>query len=379
MIIGSSSVRGIIRVIVVRNVQVLWVLLLWSIQAEAWDNNIVHPEITKKAIELVSDINELVRYRDFNSYSECSRIVEGAVKEDMTFLSEVSWDTSIWGDSNCGLLGLNCENHSYNPETGDGWSQCYDWMKCDNTVSYAFPIWTRSKDDHNSGNYNVAYFALGRICHLLEDMSSPPHVHGDVHLLGDDVENWGKKHWGESYFVISVANLDPCIPEGNVSLPDGSIVAGSSVQGFLHTLARFTYNLSSFQGELYEDIKSQPNSELKKMFPSLHYDILFGCWEIDDVGSYDGLFSDEWWPCKGDYTEDNNGPGGVHRLVGNFYIEDTKAAKPKWFDKPLHNSSFTRGLTLPEIYAAELWPECVKYCAGLLCVYSQPASANTSP
>jgi hypothetical protein len=51
--------------------------------------------------------------------------------------------------------------------------------------------WTRAKSEYFLGNRDLAYYYLGRVVHLLEDMSSTPHTHLDPHpdafgLFDDD-------------------------------------------------------------------------------------------------------------------------------------------------------------------------------------------------
>lgn len=57
-----------------------------------------------------------------------------------------------------------------------------------------------SKQYSTTYRRRVAYSTLGRMCHLLADMSVPAHVHNDAHSLGseggtDDYEEWAKNHY----------------------------------------------------------------------------------------------------------------------------------------------------------------------------------------
>ena len=86
---------------------------------------------------------------------------------------------------------------------------------------------------------------------------------------------------------------------------------------------------SSFQGIIEEDA-SQPSSELRSMFPSLHYDDggFFGddFWEIAEIGTFENFGqNDDWWvedEAPG-YLVQNPGPNGVRRISGYFYIEQS--------------------------------------------------------
>ena len=46
----------------------------------------------------------------------------------------------------------------------------------------ALDYWNILIDQYNRGEKEAAYFNLGKVCHLLEDMCTPAHVHGDCHL-----------------------------------------------------------------------------------------------------------------------------------------------------------------------------------------------------
>jgi PKD domain-containing protein/VCBS repeat protein len=60
-------------------------------------------------------------------------------------------------------------------------------------------LWTMARNDYHAGRYRSAFRILGRVMHLVEDMTSPAHVHDDKHgSLGggcegdnDQFERWG--------------------------------------------------------------------------------------------------------------------------------------------------------------------------------------------
>lgn len=49
------------------------------------------------------------------------------------------------------------------------------------SVNKADTYWTRAKNEYLRGNKDLAYYYLGRVVHLLEDLSSTPHTHNDPH------------------------------------------------------------------------------------------------------------------------------------------------------------------------------------------------------
>jgi hypothetical protein len=359
-----------------RRLTIALVLPFLTANLPAHENNVVHPGFTNAAIT-AADIPEIAA-KGFFSLStdpQCSFIDEGSVKEDLGISACSSWNCAVWGDSACGLDGLAWMNHAYNPVNGSAWS-----IGGGATVTYAAPIWSQAQSDYDSSNFNAAYFGLGRVCHLLEDMTSPAHVHGDVHAAGDDFENWGATNFSGYDF----AAVMPYIPSGTVTLPNSSQVAGHSIEGFLHTLARFTYNLSAFQGELVEVEGTQPASELARMFPSLHYyDAGFlgdSYWEIDDIGYCEKFLNEEWWACEDDHTEDHGGPGGTRRLIGNFYIEnsggDSGALTPAVFEKTGVYVANPNTKRLLQIYGDVLFPTTVSYIAGLFYIFADTLPAE---
>ena len=289
-------------------------------QVDAHENNIVHSGFTNSAATL-ADINEITDrcFFDIATDPQCSFIDEGSVKEDRFLDAASSWDTVTWGTSTCGVSTASWINHSYNPITGDGW---WDLGGID-ALAYAVPIWNQALWDYSYGDQNDAYFRLGRVCHLLEDTTSPAHAHGDVHAAGDDFEDWGLANLGS--YDFSSMGLVPEIPTGTVILPDATEVDADSIEGYIHSLALYSYNLSAFDGHLVDEEVTQPDSELARMFPTLHYydgGILGdNYWEIDDIGRFEETGSDEWWACVGDnvdYQDSND----VRHVEGNFYIEN---------------------------------------------------------
>lgn len=338
------------------------------------DNNVAHPGLTNAAIELAG-VPELQARGSFNRsiHPQCSFIDEASVKEDLILSASDSWNTDVWGTNTCGMATLSSQNHAYNPVTGEGWSNGVG----DPTIQYVQPLWDAAWQDYIASDFAGAYFTLGRVCHLIEDMISPAHVHGDVHLDGDDFENWGEDHFNE--YDFSSMTLEPVVPVGPVILYNGTVIDGDSPRGILHSVAQLTYDLSAFQGHIIEAESAQPDSEFKRMFPSLHfYDAgFFGddCWEIDNIGVYDKIFNEEWWPCEGDSHEYNDGQGR-RNIEGLFYIEnsagDNGSLTPAVFEKPQFYQANPNTKTLCRIYADVLYPEAVSYCAGTMLLFVLP-------
>jgi len=347
--------------------------ILCPAQLLAHGNNVTHPGLTNAGITL-ADILEISDrgFFDVGTDAQCTFIDEGSVKEDRLYSASSSWNPDIWGESTCGVGVASWINHSYNPITGDGW---WDLGGID-TLTYAVPIWEQAHWDYSYGDQNDAYFRLGRVCHLLEDMTSPAHVHGDVHWPEpEDFEIWGSAHFDEYDFSAMAVAAE--IPMGTVDLPDGRTVDGDSIEGFMHTLAEYTYDLSAFEAHLIAQDVDQPDSELARMFPSLHYydgGILGdNYWEIDDIGGFEQIASDEWWACASDHN-DYTDPCGIRHIEGNFYIEnsggDSGTLTPAVLEKTGIYEANPNTETLLQIYGDVLFPKTVSYVAGLLYTFT---------
>jgi len=299
------------------------------------DDIIVHPGLTAKSFGLEES--------GFYTSANKTTVQQGSHDEDHQdiLIHWIGFDSWL--------------RHFYDPKTGEG---LFFVVRQMSAREYAQDHWQWAMSAYQANptdnTYNGPFSLLGQTCHLLQDMSSPAHVHLDPHpgwpngFEGDDFEEWGKTHFPPDW----PDGLSPYIPTSR------------SVQDFVHDLATVAYNLSSFYGGTLPWGGTPSNSELMRMFPSLSWDWTGFWWEIDNVGYYapDGLNNNDWWPCDGD--------------PGYFYIENTGNAAPAVFEKALKYASFTVGKTLPEIYGAELYPETVRYCAGLLEVFAAQAQSG---
>ncbi len=336
------------------------VSLFFNSSSSGHDNDVVHPGLTDAAISLV-DIPEITEHGffDINTDAQCSRIDEGSVKEDLLLPARIGWDDSRWGSSHCGVQSISYLQHGYNPITGGGWANLGDI----DALSYSVTRWEEALRDYRSGYKDDAYFGLGRVCHLVEDMTSPAHVHGDVHIFGDDFESWGPIHFGEYNF--STLGLSSYIPGGTIFLPDGTEVEGKSIQGIMHSMALFTYNLSRFHGGNFTWGQDPPDSELNRMSnDTLRWDWWTLGWYIENVGYYypDPLGNSNWWECVGDSSY--------------FYLENIDQFTPAVFEKPGVYEVSPNTRPLVQIYGDFLYPKCVEYCAGLLRVFIRTVVAN---
>lgn len=95
--------------------------------------------------------------------------------------------------------------HFYNPVTGRAPSFGTRGPATDNAEA----AWREALSRYCAGEFmgiNGAFHSLGRVLHLMQDMTSPAHVHDDAHLTvlgigGDDFENWGHDNFANYNFA----------------------------------------------------------------------------------------------------------------------------------------------------------------------------------
>jgi uncharacterized repeat protein (TIGR01451 family) len=238
-----------------------------------------------------------------------------------------------------------------------------------------------------------AFKQLGHVLHLLQDMTSPAHVHDDAHanpLSGcndaDDFENWGWCSSTGSNRITNYVNLDTDgtgqVNGGTMTDTMNSIMIGFlhydlvlpidlSPGGFIHDLANRTYDFTTYSGRLQVGT-TQQDSDLREMFPSLAYNFTLRGWSIADggmfYGSCGGNQGDDWWGMEESCTVD-----GSSRISGNFYIENSGGTSnsliPAVWKKEGAHPTGQNSLPLLEIYGDTLYPLATAYGAGLLKVY----------
>ncbi|MCP3944270.1 MAG: hypothetical protein GY710_22720 [Desulfobacteraceae bacterium] len=289
------------------------IILILPTNVFSWDNNITHPNITNKAVDYListdSSYSYLSDYSNFNidTDSQLTFIDEGSVKEDSLLSSNWNtsdWDADTWGNRQDTIVpSLSWLGHGYNPKNGQAWDGIADNQ---NTLEYSRTIWD---DINNSSN---RYFQIGRFCHLIEDMAVPAHANADIHTDGDDLEIYSK-------YYFNTYNINIEIPRRPASdgLPADSNhedLTEDSTDNFIQNVAWRTYYMTSYYGGtlIDEDGDSQPDSELKRMFPysdgGVHYDdggwFVNDSYVIDDVGNnwigWGIGINPDWWECPGD-------------------------------------------------------------------------------
>lgn len=237
-------------------------------------------------------------------------------------------------------------------------------------------LWNSAVAQFRAGHRDEAFLLLGHALHLMQDMTSPAHAHNAPHGMGrrscgqdfDDFETWGWcddngtahifDYWDATNrrptdrLMRSLDVLFSRRPQFACAVPDvdacGRSGEPNAAYAFVRRVAELVYDFTSFPVVLvdYEfSADPQPDSELKRMFPSLRDDT--GGWAIDNEDGHQNIgFTDgncgvteltwpgtkeEWWPMVNPGGGEN-GPdcfiqedfvGNNNRTAGNVYIENT--------------------------------------------------------
>ncbi len=276
-------------------------------------------------------------------------------------------------------VGNGCDNedvpatrslgHFYNPET-------------DAAPSFAFgsgPAWENSQTQYDAaiveyGNTNfigtdAAFHRMGRALHFVQDMTSPAHTHDDDHPLEEDFEDFGPANFATYDYSGVVAET----------------VVPATAEAYVKAIARVVYDLTDYQADISETTASQPASELKDMFPSLHWSDggFFGddYFEIDRVGEFDCdlLCLDDWWIIDETVSIDNSGPGGAKRWQGFGYIENTGGDGGPVVPTEFNGVANIGSESMLQLYGRHLYAEAIAYGAGLLQVFADAVGAPPVP
>jgi len=264
--------------------------------------------------------------------------------------------------------------HFYNPETNSA-----PWFAIGSGAAWenAETQFDAAIDQYLAGNYSgedAAFYRMGRALHFIQDMTSPAHVHDDQHATDDeDFEDYGPSHVDDYDFSHVVPKF----------------AANPTAEGFVKEIARVSYDMTRYQAVLdaYDGCPSQcqPNSQLRTMFPSLHYEdggFFDGdVWEIDRIGRTDtfGGASDDWWLTDESKVEDGGGRNGSDRMLGDAYIENTGGNSAQPVPVVFNGQPNSSNETLLQLYARNLYPEAIAYGAGLLQVFANSVGAPPGP
>ncbi len=111
----------------------------------------------------------------------------------------------------------------------------------------SLPIWQEAITDYRSGDFDAAFFRLGRVCHLLEDATAPVHANADVHATGDDAVGWADA----AFPGLPWTELEPRRASTQSELPG---LTSDSFAGFFLNVSWRTCLGSTFQAALVEEL-----------------------------------------------------------------------------------------------------------------------------
>jgi len=313
--------------------------------ALAHDNTVVHRRLAEESVRVAN--------RTFYNGFE-TEVREGSYGEDVPATRSLG--------------------HFYNPET-------------DSAPVFALgsgPAWENAQEQYDAavteyGNGNLvgedaAYYRMGRALHFIQDMTSVAHVHDDQHATDpEDFEDWGPAHFDDfNYLPVSA-----------------KIATVPTAEGFVREISRLVYDMTIYQAELdaFDGCPSQcqPNSLLRTMFPSLHYEDggLFDgdIWVIDNIGPFDTFagLADGWWIVDENRIDDNGGRNGTSRKRGGGYVENTGGDGGAPVPVVFNGVSNSANETMLQLYGRLLYPEAIAYGAGLLQVYAAQIQGTPTP
>ncbi|MBN1272576.1 MAG: hypothetical protein JXB26_09940 [Candidatus Aminicenantes bacterium] len=335
------------------------ILLLFAIQGNGltWKEHSHMRQLTPTALDLIKE-----KYKD--------KYPKEIWETFRQFIAQGSWDEDFPLYRSGLKVFLRANNHFMHALShfrlsdapfigmGDADANARDWARSNPNLTEAEEFyggrqwqgvqnWGFTARDLDSGNMSwqnavnrygytesskrLAFYTLGFICHLLQDMGCPEHVHDDPH------GNSGETGF-EMWFFQNFNSFVPGIPEMTAKEFTESF---KTLDTFFENLAKIGYSANRFQGgtlstdEPYID----PNSDLARMFQVgygswesewrlFNYngeDITTGdfAWDWDDFDKNPlwtkGHDEGEWWPT---HLEMHKIPGShKNDKEGYFYIE----------------------------------------------------------
>ena len=255
---------------------ILGLVLCESPAALAWKEHQHKSQLTPMALDLVK-LQHSISYPGEIWETYRSFIVQGAWDEDYPFglsgirannhyyhaLSGRGLTGAPWvglGDPDVGTFVWALENANLTPaeefKGGDDWA-FKDWGWSTGDVGLGDMSWKRAVEryGYTDDSKRLAYYTLGFVCHLLQDMGVPEHVHDDPHGASSytGFEWWVWKNWDD---------LKP------PALGDLTPRRFDTLEGFFRNLSLLGYSVDRFHGgDLSEGAQPiDPNSDLAKMF-----------------------------------------------------------------------------------------------------------------
>src|SRR3989338_6863000 len=156
--------------------------LMLPVFSYAYSDKTTHPALTNETIDIFNHYYPESKLGD----SDREKIIMGSEKEDSPIYRPLNhfYDPVY----NVGLLNVNlsAKNWSQNTRAQAGLNIASVGILKDYFGANSDYSWDRAVYDYVYGDKNRSLEALGHNLHLIQDMSVPPHVRNDQHLLGLD-------------------------------------------------------------------------------------------------------------------------------------------------------------------------------------------------
>jgi MYXO-CTERM domain-containing protein len=317
-------------------------VLLSAAPASAYDHKHTHRWITRQAARLLMEAYP-GRYDELAAFVD--RVADGAEHEDDLFLD---------GDDDPSTLRVM--RHFYRPVdelgltmNGQLFPSSYEWTvvgRPDNAWD-----WRDGIAAYAAGDKDEAYFVLGHVVHLVQDLTVPAHAHLDIHgpPAGDDYEAYCS-----SQMIDEHTSMLPLPPAG------AAIPAFASAHQAWQRTAQASYWRNLYPGRFVGE--QTADGVIAEMFPSVAWSWARQTWTIGtpavgDLG--EDFFEDE----PGHYYFKNaEHPAAVDRAGLDVFAPQNVALAPN-----------TAGASMTELMARDLIPVAVLHTAGVMKLYLDEA------
>lgn len=173
------SIQKIIKIL-----SLIHIIIILSLFSYAYSTDPpTHQKITFEAYNLLNNNNLVYQeYKDeIGQYWDI--LLDGARYEDEEAFYKLS--KNDWLGQLC--AGHPFCNHFWNTLGIDAQKDTKGLNGYDSAYGRAQYLWNEAINDYKKGNKKEAYFKLGRISHLLQDVSVPAHTHKDIHIGSIDL------------------------------------------------------------------------------------------------------------------------------------------------------------------------------------------------
>lgn len=324
-------------------VAVLLVGMLWGVRpAGAYDPRFTHRWITRQAARLLVE-SYPGRYDELLTYVDA--VAAGAQHED---------DPILDGDDD--PTTMRVMRHFFHGADEHGliygdqqFPSSYDWAH-DTTGQNAWS-WQAGLDAYAAGDREHAYFVLGHMVHLIQDLTVPAHSHLDAHgpPQGDDFESYCTSQ------MISEFESRLPLPAPGTPIPEFG-----DAREIWRATAAASYWRNMYPGDLSN--QDAASGILAQMFPDLSWSWFSETWTIPEVGALGEDFWEEkpgWF-----YFENAEHPAAV----------DFIDYRP-WSPADSAYGDNGAGHSMVEGFARDLIPVAVLHSASLMKLYLDQAQA----